>query len=195
MLQKFKDFIEVSNNLEKVDNKLNALHEEAKFLSRNIEDIKNSLEELQDVVNQTTKTQTKLLKKFNEDIEAIGTIRNSFKEEMFNFKLFKNQLQKELMEKFAEELEKEMEQRKEEIRIDTSKYAVVKEGIEQLSKELTASSAELAKFNEIAKRIKAEDFALVKFTAKIKEIENEKLDLMQKIDTLERLVGKLRRQR
>ena len=193
MLQKFKDLIEVSKNLEKVEIKLNELHEEAQFLSRNFEDIKETLGTVQNVVDETAKTQTRLLKKFNEDLEGIGKVREDFKEEMFNFKLLKKQLQKDVMEKFAEELHKELEQRKEEIKIDSSKYVSVKEGIEQLGKELRASSAEITKFNAIAKKIKAEDFALVNFTNKIKEIENEKLDLLQKIDTLERLVGKLRR--
>ena len=193
MLQKFRDMVAVSKNLEGVDNKLNALHEEAKFLTRHIEDMKSSLEQMHGLVQDTAQTQTKLLKKFKEDLDMIGEIRENFKQEMFNFKLSKNEWQKELMEKFAETLEQEMLQRKEEIKIDASEYVTVKQGIQDMSTALGTTSNEITKFNEIARKIKAEDFALVKFTGQIKDIENEKLALLQKIDTLERLISKMRR--
>ena len=41
--------------------------------------------------------------------------------------------------------------------------------------------------------IKKEDFELTKFARNLAEMDKEKLDLMRKIDTLERLVSKIRR--
>lgn len=46
---------------------------------------------------------------------------------------------------------------------------------------------------EITKDIKKEDFELTKFINKVNEENREKLELMKKIDTLERLIGRMRR--
>ena len=99
------------------------------------------------------------------------------------------------MDKFTEELENEIKQRKEELSIDTGNYKEMKESIEGFGIELGKAKSEIGKWVQISSKIKAEDFELVRFTKRLKEVENEKLELMQKIDVLERLVGKLRRSR
>jgi hypothetical protein len=193
MIQKFRDLMKVTQNLEKVDNNLNVLHEEVAFLKRNFDDIKGSVDKILDVVNETTKTQERMLRNFNKNLVEISTIKEKFKEELFNFKLLKNQTQKEIMEKFSEEIEKEIEQRKEDIKIDSGNYKEIKESIEGFAMGLASARAEIAKWTEISGKIKAEDFELTKFTNKIKSIEDEKLELMQKVDSLERLLSKMRR--
>ena len=49
------------------------------------------------------------------------------------------------------------------------------------------------KFTEISRNIKQGDFELTKYANKLLEADKEKLELMRKIDTLERLISKMRR--
>ena len=55
------------------------------------------------------------------------------------------------------------------------------------------TSEEIGKFVEISKNIRKEDFELTKFARHLLEMDREKLELMRKIDTMERLVSKIRR--
>lgn len=193
MIQKFRDLLKVSENLEKVDNKLNVLHEETNFLKKNFEDIKESVNRVFDTLGEVSRVHDRMLKAFTGDLKEISDIKEKFREELFNFKLLKNEMQKQITSKFAEELEKEVEQRKEELKLDTGNYIKAKESIEGFAKELGAVKEELRKWVDISSRVKAADFELVRFAAKLKGAESEKLELMQKVDTMERLVGKLRR--
>jgi len=55
-------------------------------------------------------------------------------------------------------------------------------------------SSEIEKFTDISKNIRKEDFELTKFARQVLETDREKLELMRRIDTLERLISKTRRQ-
>jgi len=54
-------------------------------------------------------------------------------------------------------------------------------------------STEINKFSDISKNIKKEDYELTKFANQLLDLDKEKLELMRKIDTLERLIAKQRR--
>lgn len=79
------------------------------------------------------------------------------------------------------------------------------EGAEKLKNEVTATAAstmaemarlksEIAKLSSVAERIRAEDFELTKFGNQLAAADSEKLRLMSRIDALERLIAKMRRQ-
>ena len=79
------------------------------------------------------------------------------------------------------------------------------EGAEKLKHEVAAAAAsvtnelnklksDLAKLSAVADKIKAEDFELTKFSSQVLAADKEKLQLMGRIDALERLIAKMRRQ-
>ena len=51
------------------------------------------------------------------------------------------------------------------------------------------------KFMEISRNIKAKDFEMEKFAAELLKRDQEKLELMRKIDTLERMLASMQRRR
>ena len=55
-------------------------------------------------------------------------------------------------------------------------------------------SALLNNISEIGKNIRKEDFELSRFGNQLMQMDKEKLELMRKIDTLERLISRMRRQ-
>ena len=79
------------------------------------------------------------------------------------------------------------------------------EGAEKLKHEVAASATaviselsklknDITKLSAVAEKIKAEDFELAKFSNQLLAADREKLQLMSKIDMLERLIAKMRRQ-
>ncbi len=63
-----------------------------------------------------------------------------------------------------------------------------------VSGELNKLKSEIAKLSSVAERIKVEDFELTKFGNQLAAADSEKLRLMSRIDALERLIAKMRRQ-
>ena len=55
------------------------------------------------------------------------------------------------------------------------------------------TGSELSKFLDISRNIKKEDFELVRHSRNLAEMGREKLELMRKIDNLERMLSKMRR--
>ena len=193
MIQKFKDILQISKNLEQVDTKLKTLSSDSEELRVNFDSVKKSVEELKKTVVDSSKVQEKLLKNFNENVDAISSIRDEMKEELFKFSVLKGQMQDKIMKKFSEELENEIAERKKDLDVDTGKYKEVKGIVEETALELGKAKQEIKKWIDISSKIKAEDFELIKFTKQMKELESEKLELMQKVDNLERMIGKMRR--
>ena len=98
------------------------------------------------------------------------------------------------IEKFEEELDKELKIQIEKLRNDADSYNELKNNITEISNKVNNLGEEINKFIEISRNIKKEDFELAKFSKQLLEMDKEKLELMRKIDYLERLVSKMRRQ-
>ena len=126
-------------------------------------------------------------------VNVIKEISHNFEKEFFQFKLLKSQMQKKLMEKFEEELDKERKIQSEKLEGDGKIYQELKENISEIIKKVNRLGDEINKFIEISQTIKKEDFEMTRFANKLREMDKEKLDLMRKLDTMERLVSKMRR--
>lgn len=103
-------------------------------------------------------------------------------------------MQKRIVEKFEEELDKELKIQMETLKIDAGSYNELKENIAKITDKVNNLSEEINKFTAISSSIKKEDFELTRFANQLREADKEKLELMEKINTLERLVSKMRRQ-
>ena len=82
---------------------------------------------------------------------------------------------------------------REALKKDAEDYNELRKKVAEILSRLNLTSEEINKFIEIGKSIKKEDFELTKFARNLMEMDREKLELMRKIDTLERLVSKIRR--
>ena len=113
--------------------------------------------------------------------------------EVYDFKLLKAQLQKKLLDKFEEELKQELTLNMEVLRKDISDYEEMKNSVKEMLKKTELAKQEMGKWLDISGSIKAADFELHRFARQLQQADSEKLELMRKIDTLERLVSKMRR--
>jgi chromosome segregation ATPase len=174
----------IKNNLNYTTNSMNELKAEIGTLKQQIN------ENISNIDNKNKE----FSKNFDENIDVIKSLRHDFEKELFDFKLLRSQLQKKIIEKFEEELGKELKIQIDTLKNDAESYNELKENINKITEKVNIFEEEINKFVAISKNIKKEDFELTRFTNKVQEADREKLELMNKIDALESLVSKMRRQ-
>ncbi|MBI2656358.1 hypothetical protein HYX03_01310 [Candidatus Woesearchaeota archaeon] len=186
MLQKIKDLM-------KVKEEIDVINRNVEENNRIISELKEDLNSLKKDLSENNKLQDDFLKNFRENIAVIKNLREDFGKELYEFKLLKGQLQRKILDKFEEELQKDLEVNREALGKDAQDYNELRKKVAEILSRLNLTSEEINKFIEISKSIRKEDFELTKFARHLLEMDREKLELMRKIDTLERLVSKIRR--
>jgi len=186
MIAKIKELMNVKSDIDEINRNI----EEN---SRLIQDLKVQLESLKNDLIEAKKEQKEFLNNFRENLFVIKNLREDFGKELYEFKLLKGQLQRKILDKFEEELQKDLEVNRESLKKDAEDYNELRKKAAEILSRLNLTGEEMGKFLEISKSIKKEDFELTKFARHLIEMDKEKLDLMRKIDSLERLISKIRR--
>ena len=176
-----------------VKDDLNLINRNVEENNKIISELKSELTELKKELNETQKTQQDFLKNFKDNMFVIKNLREDFGKELYEFKLLKGQLQRKILDKFEEELREDLKVNRESLKKDAEDYNELRKKVSEILSRLNLTSEEINKFVEISKSIKKEDFELTKFARHLIDMDREKLELMRKIDTLERLVSKIRR--
>lgn len=187
MFQKIKDLMQIKELIDEINKKVgehslqvNSLRQELVILNKELNEIKGN--------------QKEFLSNFKDNLDIINESKESLRKEVYDFRLLKAQTQKKILEKFEQELSKELKLYSEKLKTDLNEYNKLKEQMVSMVTKVKNVSDEINKFTEISKNIKKGDFELSKFANQLLEQDKEKLGLMRKIDTLERLISNIRRQ-
>ena len=191
MLQKIKDLMTMKDQIDVIKNNINHTSNSMDSLKSEVQALK---EQINENINIISDKNNEFFKNFDDNMNAIKSLRHDFEKELFDFKLLRSQMQKKIIEKFEEELGKELKIQIEKLKTDSESYNELKNNITEITSKVNNLSEEINKFIEISSNIKKEDFELTKFAKQLIEMDREKLELMNKIDALERLVSKVRRQ-
>ncbi|MEK6837981.1 MAG: hypothetical protein AABX69_04990 [Nanoarchaeota archaeon] len=161
--------------------------EQIKALQQLTEEAKSSISGLRDSNNL-------MAEEVKKSATAARQLQDELAKTLADLKALSSHIQGSIKQKIAEDL------------IELTKEVKAKlEGAEKLKSEITTTAAAIAnelaklkadvtKLAAVAEKIKAEDFELVKFSQQLAAADNEKLKLIGRIDTLERLISKMRRQ-
>ncbi|MFH1849035.1 MAG: hypothetical protein ABH879_02505 [archaeon] len=139
--------------------------------------------------------QRELISSLSRDINVIRGSSEELKEQVYEFKVLKSTLQRKILSKFEEEIKDTVRESRERLEIDTSEYDQVKDNIKKASETFAELGAQISKYIEIGRQIKKEDYELDKFAKQILKADREKIELIRKIEVLERLISKERRRR
>jgi len=191
MIQKIKDLMAVTEQIDIIKNNINYSTNSMNELKTQIESLKQHMDENISSINDK---HTEFFKNFSENIDGLKVLKQDFEKELFDFKLLKSQLQKKIIEKFEEELGKELRLQMDTLKSDSEQYNELKDNLTQITEKVNGLGEEINKFVTVSRNIKKEDFELTRFANQLTQMDKEKLELMHKIDTLERLVSKIRRQ-
>lgn len=179
--------------IDDINNKIKNYSEIINSLNNEINDLKNSLNSLKEDIKVVKLSQTELLNNLRVDLRGIYEVKEGMKKELYEFNLLKSQLQNKILEKFENALEKELKINIDKLKAEHKDYEDAKKEITLVVKKTSELAEYLNKFIDIGKNIKKEDFELSRYAHEIWKADREKLELMKKIDTLERLIGQMRR--
>lgn len=186
MIQKIKDLMQTKELIDEINKKVQDHSTEVNTLKQELTTLNKALDEIKG-------NQTEFLTNFKDNLNTISESKENLKKEVYDFRLLKAQTQKNILEKFEEELGNELKVNSEKLKNDISEYNTLKNKMESMVSTLDKLSVEINKFSEISGNIKKCDFELTKHAQNLVEADKEKLELMRKIDTLERLISKMRR--
>lgn len=163
--------------------------------SQNIEIAK--LKESNDELTAELDDSRNNLKALSEELrivtESFNQADSEVRAEITDLKLFLSKAKKDLVNDLNAEFSREMKEATNSIYNDLESFRELKTKAEGLKNDFGEIKCEIIKFLEIASKIKQSDFQLERYAKLLEEGDKEKLDLMRKIDTMERLVAKQRR--
>tara|TARA_Y100000310_G_C20690549_1_gene821907 strand:- start:1534 stop:2103 length:570 start_codon:yes stop_codon:yes gene_type:complete len=188
MIQRIKGLMQVKEDLDAVRKSVADQAASVTSLSDGVLALGRQLAEVREQQNEFLVT-------FKADLRVISEAKEDFEREVYDFKLLKSQLQGKIMKKFEEELDKELQLQMDQVKHDAETYDKMNNQLSTLVTQTASLGGELETFREISKSIKKEDFQLESYAKLLERGDREKLELMRKIDTLERLCAKMRRDR
>lgn len=161
--------------------------------NKKLDDFSNDLFHMKNTFDQKMKefaeNANSALLNFNTQIQSISELKSELSREINDLKLQKSQTMKKLMENTNDEFVTHLER----IQTDANRYNDLKDQFGAITGKIDVIQGELDKFVGVSKNIKKEDFELTKYANKILSMDKEKLELMAKVDNLERLIAKMRR--
>ena len=186
MINKIKQLMKTDEIIEAINRKIDSTNNNIEELNMKVE---NSLKE----INSLKSEQAELLKALKSNSNETSGIMEALKAEIFEFKLLKSQLQRKLLEKFEEELKKELSSGIDIMRRDAEEYNEARKNLNETMKKMNSINEDVAKFIDISRSIKKEDFHLSNFAKQVSYADSEKIRLMRRVEQLEGIISKMRR--
>lgn len=193
MLTKLKHLVHPTEDFERVNNQMTKMQEDFTILKIAITDLSKDLVEMQknfrDSLNEIKLVNEMHIERLKTETENIGQIRKELQQEIEDFKLQKTRMLQKLLENTDHEVRDGLNR----LKTDVNKYNDLKRELDLVNANITKAVQEINKFNQISQKIKAEDFELTKFARQIFQADQEKLRLMNEIDSLKHLISRERR--
>ena len=186
MINKFRDILKLKEEVDDLKARMDSQ-------SRSFDAFSTEVTKLCDNLQNVRNTQAQLLDELKSNMGGFSQIQQDLSKEVYDFKLLKAQLQKKMLDKFEEELKSELKMNVEVLRKDLSDYEEMKNSVKEMLKKVELTKQEMGKWLDISTNVKTADFELGRFAKQLQNADSEKLELMRKIDSLERLVSKMRR--
>ena len=193
MLQKLKHLVHPTEDFERVNNQMTKMQEDFSLFKAAITDLSKDLVEMQknfrDSLNEIRVVNEMYIERLKTETENIGQLREELQHEVEDFKLQKTRMQQKLLENTDHEVRDGLDR----LKTDVNRYNDLKRELDLVNANIAKAVQEINKFNLISQKIKAEDFELTKFAKQIFQADQEKLRLMNEIDSLKHLISRERR--
>lgn len=193
MFSKIKGLMESEKKIAEVHGQLTAHCDTLKQQTEIIHGLHNEITNLKtNFINFHSENSTHL-NQFQQELGEIKNTRNNISEELNELKLLKTHIKQKLVEELTTEFKTELKSEVERIKTDVKSYNDLKQTLQGIVITIANLKGEIEKFNNIAKDVKEKDFLLERHAKQLQNFADEKVELLQKINTLERLIGKERR--
>ena len=188
MIQKIKDLMTIKEEITKISEKFDNLNATVKIYSDNVNTLRTEIDSLKE-------SQSRLVENLKNDSSSFRELSEELHKEIGDFKIIKSRLETKIVEKFEQEIREELIPRFNRLEKHVKEFEELGGKVSVIGNRVVNLSSELQKFCDISENIKAGDYDLVRYKKELDSMNSEKLELMRKIDTMERLVSKMRRSR
>tara|TARA_Y100000310_G_C20659642_1_gene803988 strand:+ start:186 stop:758 length:573 start_codon:yes stop_codon:yes gene_type:complete len=154
------------------------LKETNEELQTELDDSRQSMQQLQETLQETTQTLSQSVKQMNNEVVEL--------------KLYLSKTRKELVTDLTSEFSQEMKNTTGQLLDDVQSLKKLKDSFASVEDDLSAMRNDVLKFLAISEKVSETDFELTNYQKTLEMNDKEKLDLLRKIDSLERLVAKQR---
>lgn len=186
MLKRIKGFYNLTDDVEQLNVSFRTFQQ---LMSEISIQFKTELAELKELKNY----QMEYLENYKKNVAEIEQIKENLRKEVDDFQALKLQTQKSILDKFERELRANFLKYNDELKIDKDKYNKIKDKVDATIQNIFMLNAEIGKLTEVSKKIKSSDFDLVKIHQNMVQEDRNKLELMKKVDELERLLARMKR--
>ncbi len=194
MLTKIKEALDSPNKIREISAAIDNHN-------KSVAGMQEQLQRLQEAVTALAVAQEKAiagvqqtLAETEKGVKNIEALRKQMEEEVYQFRVLKGQLQSKLVEKFDNELKAELRRGTDELHTHSENYSRIKEEVNRFAATLSQTAGEIQKWLMISKSVQEKDFDMTKTSRQLITYGEEKKALHDKIEMLEKLVGKMRRQ-
>ena len=183
----------VSNKkVEEIEASLQGLQERVRQQTVEVSALKETHQDLQTELDDSRQTIEHLKEGATNVGEQLKTSMEQINNEVVELKMFFSTTKKELTKDLTNEFRHEMAEHTKKIESDLETFHQVKIKMQSLLDDATSMKEEMVKFLSISQQIKEQDFHLKQYAEVLEKNDREKLELMKKIDSMERLVAKQR---
>lgn len=148
-------------------------------LAQELDDSRQAIEQLKETLGTSTKLVEQGAKQINNEVVEL--------------KMFLSQIKRDLVNELSSEFSTEMKALTSSFLSDMESFRRLKDKVNGLESEADSMKNEIIKFLAISEKVSQADFDLERYAKVIQQGDKEKLDLLRRIDSLERLVSKLRK--
>lgn len=193
MLDKIKEVIGVADKLKEVSSAVESHASKVQALQEQIGRLQEGVNSFQAEHSKALQEIREFLGQTRQILEDVNSAKKKLEEEVYQFRMLKGQLQNKLVDKFDQELSSELKRNTEEIGIHANNFSKVLQEGNKFSTALLQTTGELQKWLAISKSIQEKDFDMTKTARQLVAYGEDKKALLQKIEMLEKLVGRMRR--
>jgi len=190
MIDKIKKTLKSVNEIESIKKELALARKEFDQAKKGLSEAESDMKKRIEKFDQMHKKAAEDNKQVNEKIKGIAV---DFQKELNEFKTLRTKLSTEVVGQVAKDIRKEMDVYIMNIKQKIEKLNEAGSEIKEVTQNCKKMLASIDNIKDVSSNIKKEDFELSKYAHELRKNDKEKLNLMRKIDVLERLIAKQRR--
>lgn len=191
MIGKIKELMEAKELINKIDEGIKRNDKALKEFKNEINSAKNELKGMKKEFANFDKNSSDFLNEIKKTLAEINKSKEELDREVNDFRLVKSRMQ----EKIFTDVNTKLKEYMEELKTNYSNYKKMEFEFSNLKNMLNALSLEINKFLSVSRNIKEKDFEMEKTARELMKLDKEKLELMRKIETLQRIISAERRRR
>lgn len=181
------------NSVDEISTKINEHSDIIQKQNQLIIELRDNLVKVIEELKHFKEEHNILQQVFDSNLDRVKQLKVEFEKEITDFKMLKNRLHESITDRTCDALNNKLAPHLERMKTDIHSYNSLKDNLENVSQTLNEFKQEVQRLKMISGKIRDTDFDLKRYADKIAHEDKHKLELMQKIETLQKLIAHERR--